>query len=318
MKVVIAHRIGPDFVEDLRQNFPQVEFRTAYTPEEQLREAPDAEVQFGLITGEALEAARKLRWFHFVGIGFDHVLSTAPGLVESDVVMTNSRETHVIAMSDHAMAMVLAFAHRVPDLLEDQRARRWDTKKYFGAMTELAGTTLGILAMGDIGKAVAQRAAGFEMEVYGVDVVRMEPPPGVREVWGVDRLDDMLALSDWFVVTAPLVESTRGLIDAGRLDRLKRGARLIVVSRGGIVDEDALAEAIRSGHLGGAALDATDPEPPVPESPLWDLPNVIISPHVSADSPQMWERRREIFKENLKRYLAGEPLRFVCDKARGF
>jgi phosphoglycerate dehydrogenase-like enzyme len=318
MKVVIAHRIGPDFVEDLRQNFPQVEFRTAYTPEEQLREAPDAEVQFGLITGEALEAARKLRWFHFVGIGFDHVLSTAPGLVESDVVMTNSRETHVIAMSDHAMAMVLAFAHRVPDLLEDQRARRWDTKKYFGAMTELAGTTLGILAMGDIGKAVAKRAAGFEMEVYGVDVVRMEPPPGVREVWGLDRLDDMLALSDWFVVTAPLVESTRGLIDAGRLDRLKRGARLIVVSRGGIVDEDALAEAIRSGHLGGAALDATDPEPPVPESPLWDLPNVIISPHVSADSPQMWERRREIFKENLKRYLAGEPLRFVCDKARGF
>jgi phosphoglycerate dehydrogenase-like enzyme len=318
MKVVIAHRIGPDFVEDLRQNFPQVEFRTAYTPEEQLREAPDAEVQFGLITGEALEAARKLRWFHFVGIGFDHVLSTAPGLVESDVVMTNSRETHVIAMSDHAMAMVLAFAHRVPDLLEDQRARRWDTKKYFGAMTELAGTTLGILAMGDIGKAVAQRAAGFEMEVYGVDVVQMEPPPGVREVWGLDRLDDMLALSDWFVVTAPLVESTRGLIDAGRLDRLKRGARLIVVSRGGIVDEDALAEAIRSGHLGGAALDATDPEPPVPESPLWDLPNVIISPHVSADSPQMWERRREIFKENLKRYLAGEPLRFVCDKARGF
>ena len=318
MKVVIAHRIGPDFVEDLRKNFPQVEFRTAYTPEEQLREAPDAEVQFGLITGEALEAARKLRWFHFVGIGFDHVLSTAPGLVESDVVMTNSRETHVIAMSDHAMAMVLAFAHRVPDLLEDQRARRWDTKKYFGAMTELAGTTLGILAMGDIGKAVAKRAAGFEMEVYGVDVVRMEPPPGVREVWGVDRLDDMLALSDWFVVTAPLVESTRGLIDAGRLARLKRGAHLVLVSRGGIVDEDALAEGIRSGHLGGAALDATDPEPPVPESPLWDLPNVIISPHVSADSPQMWQRRREIFKENLRRYLAGEPLLFVCDKARGF
>ena len=318
MKVVIAHRIGPDFVEDLRKNFPQVEFRTAYTPEEQLREAPDAEVQFGVITGEALEAARKLRWFHFVGIGFDHVLSSAPGLVESDVVMTNARETHVIAMADHALAMVLAFAHRVPDLVEDQRVRRWDTNKYFGAMTELAGTTLGILAMGDIGKAVAQRAAGFDMEVYGVDVVQMEPPPGVREVWGPDRLDEMLALSDWFVVTAPLVESTRGLIDAGRLDRLKRGARLIVVSRGGIVDEDALAEAIRSGYLGGAALDATDPEPPVPESPLWDLPNVIISPHVSADSPQMWERRREIFKENLKRYLAGEPLRFVCDKARGF
>lgn len=318
MKVVITHRIGPGFVGDLRESFPEVEFRTAYTQEEQLREVPDAEVQFGLITEEVLEAARKLRWFHFVGIGFDHILTNAPGLVESDVVMTNARETHVIAMADHAMAMILAFAHRVPDLLEDQRARNWNTNKYFGAMTELAGTTLGTLAMGDIGKGVAQRAAGFDMEVYGVDVVPMEPPPGVREVWGVERLDEMLAISDWFVVTAPLVDSTRGLIDAGRLAHMKRGAHLIVVSRGGIVDEDALVEAIRSGHLGGAALDATDPEPPGPESPLWDLSNVIISPHVSADSPQMWQRRREIFKENLRRYLAGEPLRFVCDKARGY
>lgn len=318
MKVVIAHRIGPDFVEDLRKSFPEVEFREAYTPEEQLREVPDAEVQFGLITEEVLRAARKLRWFHFVGIGFDHILTRAPGLVESDVVMTNARETHVIAMADHALAMVLAFAHCVPDLVEDRRARNWDTIKYFGRMTELAGTTMGILAMGDIGKAVAQRAAGFDMEVYGVDVAPMEPPPGVREVWGVQRLDDMLAISDWFVVTAPLVESTRGMIDAGRLARMKRGAHLVLVSRGGIVDEEALAEAIRSGHLGGAALDATDPEPPVPESPLWDLPNVIISPHVSADSPQMWQRRREIFKENLRRYLDGEPLRFVCDKARGY
>lgn len=318
MKVVIAFRIGSGFVEELRESFPDVEFRTAYTIEEQLREIPDAEVQFGLITGEVLEAARKLRWFHFVGIGFDHILTNAPNLAESDVVMTNARETHVIAMADHAMAMILSFAHRVPDLVDDRRARNWDTIKYFGAMTELAGTTLGILAMGDIGKGVAQRAAGFDMEVYGVDVMQMEPPPGVREVWGPDRLDDMLAISDWFVVTAPLVESTRGLIDAGRLARLKRGAHLVVVSRGGIVDETALAEAIRSGHLGGAALDATDPEPPVPESPLWDLPNVIISPHVSADSPQMWQRRREIFKENLRRYLAGEPLKHVCDKARGY
>jgi len=318
MKVLITHRIGPDFVGGLRKSFPEVEFRTAYTQEEQLREVPDAEVQFGLITEEVLKAARKLRWFHFVGIGFDHILTRAPGLVESDVVMTNARETHVIAMADHALAMVLAFAHCVPDLLEDQRARNWDTIKYFGRMTELAGTTMGILAMGDIGKAVAQRAAGFDMEVYGVDVMPMAPPPGVREVWSVDRLDEMLSISDWFVVTAPLVESTRGLIDAGRLARLKRGAHLILVSRGGIVDEDALAEAIRSGHLGGAALDATDPEPPAPESPLWDLPNVIISPHVSADSPQMWQRRREIFKENLRRYLAGEPLKFVCDKARGY
>ena len=318
MKVILAVDLGDAFVQDLRNSFPEVDFRPAYTIEEQLREAAEAEVQFGLMSGEVFRAAKKLRWFHFVGIGFDVILQGAPELVESDVVMTNARETHVIAMADHALAMVLAFAHRVPDLVEDRRVHRWDTKKYQGAMRELAGTTMGILAMGDIGQAVAQRASGFDIEVYGVDVRRMDPPAGVKEVWGPERLDEVLAVSDWFVVTAPLVDSTRGLLDRQRLTRLKQGAYVIVVSRGGIVLEDALAEALSSGHVAGAALDAVDPEPLVDDSPLWDLPNVIMSPHVSADSPEMWERRRQIFKENLRRYLVGETLLNICDKEKGF
>ena len=318
MKVILAVDLGDAFVEDLRNTFPEVDFRPAYSVEEQLREAPDAEVQFGLMSGEVFRAAKKLRWFHFVGIGFDVILKGAPELVESQVVMTNARETHVIAMADHALAMVLAFAHRVPDLVEDRRAHLWEMKKYQGAMRELAGTTMGILAMGDIGQAVAQRARGFDMEVYGIDVRRMDPPAGVKEVWGPERLEEALAISDWFVVTAPLIDSTRGLLDRQRLARLKQGAYVIVVSRGGIVLEDALAEALSSGHVAGAALDAVDPEPLAADSPLWDLPNVILSPHVSADSPEMWERRRQIFKENLRRYLAGETLLNICDKEKGF
>ena len=318
MKVILAVDLGDTFVEDLRNTFPEVDFRPAYSVEEQLREAPDAEVQFGLMSGEVFRAAKRLRWFHFVGIGFDVILKGAPELVESQVVMTNARETHVIAMADHALAMVLAFAHRVPDLVEDRRAHLWDTKKYQGNMRELAGTTMGILAIGDIGQAVAQRASGFDMEVYGIDVRRMDPPAGVKEVWGPERLEEVLAISDWFVVTAPLIDSTRGLLDRQRLARLKQGAYVIVVSRGGIVLEDALAEALSSGHVAGAALDAVDPEPLADDSPLWDLPNVILSPHVSADSPEMWERRRQIFKENLRRYLTGETLLNICDKEKGF
>lgn len=318
MKVVLTVDLGDAFVQDLRTTFPDVDFQPAYTLEEELREVPDAEVQFGLISRGAFRAAKQLRWFHFVGIGFDVALKSSPELLESEVVMTNARETHVIAMADHALAMVLALAHRVPDLVEDRSAHRWDSKKYMGGMKELAGTTMGILAMGDIGKAVAQRARGFDMDVYGIDVRQMDPPPGANVVWGPDRLDDVLALSDWFVVTAPLIDSTRGLLDASRLACLKQGACIIVVSRGGIVVEDALVDALSSGHLGGAALDAVEPEPLLPDSPLWDLPKVIISPHVSADSPQMWERRREIFKENLRRYLAGETLMNVCNKQKGF
>ena len=318
MKVVLAFDLGEDFVRDLRTAFPQIEFAPAYTVEEQLREVPDAEVQFGLITREVFLKAKQLRWIHFIGAGFDYAVRDNPELVESDVVMTNAPKTHAIAMADHAFAMVLAFAHRVPELIEDQQARRWETKKYRGRMRELPGTTMGVLAMGEVGKAVAQRAQGFEMDVYAVDLRKMDPPFGVREVWDTGRLDDLLAISDWFIVTAPLTDATRGMIGRRQVERLKPGAYVIAVSRGRIIDEEPLVDALRSGRVAGAALDVTAQEPLPSDSPLWDMPNVLLSPHASADSPQLWERRKEAFKENLRRYVAGEPLLNVCDKRAGF
>ena len=318
MKVVLDRDLGEQFVSDLREMFPAVDFRPAYTIEEQVREAPDAEVHFGDLKRDVYLAAKKMRWFQFIGIGFDHILTNIPELVEDEIVITNARETHVIPMAEHVFAMILAFAHKVPQFIEDQRAHRWDGLKYYCQMQELAGTTMGIVAMGDIGKAVAQRAQGFGMEVYGVDIREMSPPSGVREVWGLDRIDDLMAVSDWLVVTAPRTSDTRGMIDRGRLERLKKGAVVVVVSRGSIVDEEALVDGLRSGHIAGAAVDATAQEPPAPDSPLWDAPNLLLSPHVSADSPQLWERRKDIFKENLRRYLAGEPFLNVCDKRAGF
>jgi phosphoglycerate dehydrogenase-like enzyme len=318
MKVVVAYDLGEEFVKDLRATFPTVDFRPAYTTEEQLRVVADAEVQFGELTREVYLAAKRLRWFHFIGIGFDHIVGNIPELVENEVVITNARGTHVIALADHVFAMILALAHNLPELLEDQRAHRWDTLKYYGRVRELAGTTIGLLAMGDIGKAVAQRAQGFGMDVYGVDIRKMDPPPGVKEVWELDRLDDLIALSDWLVVTAPLTPQTHGLINRSRLERLKKGAAVIAVSRGGIVDEDALLDGLRSGHLGGAAFDIFAQEPLPPDNPLWDAPNMLISPHCSPDSLQMWVRRKQIFKENLRSFLAGEPLQNVCNKRAGY
>lgn len=318
MKVVLDRDLGEDFVSDLRATFPSLDIRTAYTIEEQLRLAPETEVHFGEIAREVFLKSKKLRWFHFLGIGFDHIVKKIPELVDADVVMTNTRQTHVIPIAEHAFAMMLAFAHKVPEFVDDQRAHRWETMKYYRRMQELAGTTMGVVAMGDIGRAIAQRAQGFEMDVYAVDIRKMSPPPGVREVWGVDRIDDLMAISDWLVVTAPRTRETRGMIDAGRLARIKQGAFVVVVSRGSIVDEDALVEGLRSGRIAGAALDATAQEPPAPDSPLWDAPNLLLSPHVSADSPQLWVRRKAIFKENLRRYLAGEPLLYVCNRRAGF
>ncbi|MCH8816055.1 MAG: hypothetical protein IH957_13380 [Chloroflexi bacterium] len=139
---------------------------------------------------------------------------------------------------------------------DDQRAHRWDGAKYYGRFAELNGRTMGILAMGDIGEAVARRAHGFGMEVYAVDKRPMSPIPEVREVWGLERLDDLLRISHCFVVTAPLTAESRGIIDRRRIGLLKKGAYVIVISRGHIVDEEALVDALRSGRLGGAGLDA--------------------------------------------------------------
>ena len=316
MKVIIADMLTGEFLGDLRASFPDVQFVEAATPVAQLAHVGDADAFFGWPSREVFRAAERLRWLHNPGTGIDRI-SEVPDIVHSDVVLTNARGPHAAPMADHVLGIV-AFAHRSRELWEDQQARRWEPRKYDGRMVELGGSTMGILALGDIGKAVARRAHAFGMEVYAVDKRSVERPPEVQEVWGLERLDELLGLADWFVVTAPLTEGTRGTIDRRRIGLLKPGSHLIVVSRGGIVDEDALVDALRSGRIAGAGLDVMAEEPLPSDNPLWGLDNVILAPHVSALTPEMWEGRREIFKENLRRFLANEPFLYVCDKSAGF
>ena len=325
MKVVLQndllnneHPQAEDFITELRHSFPSVNFCPANTEADQIREIVDAEVHFGEISPAVFQAANKLRWCHFIGAGFDRLVRTNPSFVASDVILTNAPGTHAIAMADHVMAMILAFAHRLTDLIVDQQKHHWDSLKYRGRMRELQDTTMGILALGAIGQLVAVRAQSFGIKVHAVDLKPMSPPAGVAEVCTLEGLDQLLQISDWFVVTAPLTNQTQGLINRTRIKQLKLGSHVIIISRGGIVDEVALAEGLGSGYIGGAAFDALQTEPLPPDSPFWDMPNVLISPHCSADSPQMWERRREIFKENLSRYLNGAPLLYVCDKRAGY
>ena len=163
-------------------------------------------------------------------------------------------------MADHVLWMMLSLAHRGRELAEDQRLRRWEGEKYARGFVELNGSTMGILAFGDIGQAVARRAAGFDMVVYAADINPAPPPPQVKEVWGLDRLDELMELSDWFVVTAPLTRESKGMIDRRRVCLLKPTSYVIVISRGGIVDEDALADALsravpRAGYAGHGKRD---------------------------------------------------------------
>jgi phosphoglycerate dehydrogenase-like enzyme len=317
MKVVMANRADEGFLDELRSSFPNVTFQPAPTAEEQMAEVKDADVVYGWPTRDAFLAADRLRWIHCPGTGIDRMTSI-PELVNSDVVLTNARGPHAGPMADHVIWMMLGLAHHARGLLEDQRVHRWEPGKYSGRYVQLSGQTMGILALGDIGSAVARRALGFEMQVYAVDKRPMTPPPGVNQVWGVERLDDMLAISDWLVVTPPLTAETKGMIDRRRIGLLKQGAYVIVISRGGIVDEAALVEGLRSGRIAGAGLDVFGQEPLPADNPMWDMDNVIISPHSSAGTPEMSLERQQIFKENLRRFLDNEPFLYVCDKEAGF
>jgi phosphoglycerate dehydrogenase-like enzyme len=318
MKVVMTDML--ETIDELRSSYPEVTFQVATSVDEQTVQIRDADAYVGWPPQEVFIANEKLRWVHVGSTGIDMARTRVPALMDSDVVLTNTRGPHANPMADHAFGMVLNLARPFPVFRDDQRGRVW-SDGHRDRMVDLSGRNMGILALGDVGMAVAQRAHGFGMRVYAVDKLHTQvrnTPPAVGEVWGLDRLDEMLRLSDWLVVTAPLTSETRGLINRRRLGLLRRGSYVIVVSRGNIVDETALIDLLRSGHLAGAGLDATAEEPLPQDSPLWDMENVVLTPHCAAASPDRTEARREVLKENLRRFLSGEPFLYVCDKAAGY
>ena len=237
MKIVVgATLFGEDFATDLKSTFPGVDFAAAYKPVDQKQEIVDADGFMGWPDRESFLSANRLRWIHVPGMGLDR-LDRVPEIAASNVVITNSPGPHTNPMADHAMAMILALSHRVRDLIDDRRAKRWDTNKYAGHMVDLNGTTMGLLGLGGIGKAIVQRALAFGIEVYAVDPSPTDVPAGVRGVWGMDRLDDLLRMSDWLVVTAPRLPELEQIIDMRRIELMKPTAHVIAVSRGGIIDE---------------------------------------------------------------------------------
>ncbi|MEE8364068.1 MAG: D-2-hydroxyacid dehydrogenase [Dehalococcoidia bacterium] len=318
MKVVLAtDHLGADLVERLRDTFPDTEFAAAFTPEDQMREVVDAEVFMGWPSREVFAAGSRLKWVHCVGTGVDNVGALAD-IAAAGTPLTNALGPHTEPMADHVMLSILSLAHVAPELWEDKTAGTWDTAKYAHRMVELNGSTMGLYGLGGIGRAITRRALGFGMEIVAVDPDPAEVPDGVAEVLPPERLDDMVRVADWLVIACPLTARTRGSLDARRLGLLKRGAYLVLISRGGILDEEALAVMLKSGHLAGAALDATLIEPLPPDSPLWALQNVLLSPHSSALTPEMYEGRRQIVIQNLRRYLAGQPFLNVVDAEAGY
>lgn len=263
-----------------------------------------------------LAAAGRLRWLQTGGAGVD-TLPLAE-LARRGVILTNNSGVHAPNIAEHTLAMMLAFARQIPQLVRAQDRHVWRDTDTHRAVFELNGQTLLLLGLGEIGLAIAARAAALNLRVLGVRR-RQRPVPDLPiEIAPMSRLPELLAMADHVVTSLPLTPATAGLLDAERLAAMKPGAYVYNVGRGPVIDTAALVAALQSGYLGGAGLDVVDPEPLPADSPLWDLPNVLITSHTSGASPRYWERGTKILMENAKRFVAGAELLNVVDLEAGY
>jgi phosphoglycerate dehydrogenase-like enzyme len=261
---------------------------------------------------DAWHRAGSLRWLHAASAGVDAVL--LPEVVDSDCVVTNSRGVFDQPIAEHVLCTLLLFAKDMLESLALQREHRWQHRE----SETLAGRRLVIVGVGGIGRAVARLARAVGMDVTGVGRSARDEDPDFAAVVGAGGLDAALAVAEFVVVATPLTPQTRGLFDADRFARLPVGARFVNVGRGALVDEQALVEALRSGQLGGAALDVFATEPLPANSPLWDMRNVVVTPHMAGDFVGWREALGALFADNFARWMAGDPLRNVVDKRKGY
>lgn len=318
MKVLLAANEGDrHFGLITGLGLPGVEVVTALTPDEIGREIVDAEVVYGFPNESQVASARNLKWVQSPGAGVDWVTRNQT-LVERDIVVTNTRGAHGPSIAEHVFAMLFQFTRHLPECAQLQRDHRWDAAGMYRKLTEINGGTMGIVGYGQIGQAVARRAVAFGMDVLAVDANPVAGAPYVDQVWPVARLHDLLAASDVVVLALPLTRESHHLVDAAALGKMKPTSYLIAISRGGIVDEGALLSALTQGRIAGAGLDVTETEPLPPDDLLWDAPNLLITPHLAGASDPKERRCVEIFRDNLIRYVNGEPLQNIVDKVRGY
>ena len=285
-----------------------------------VRVLPGAEVLFAWgIARRHVDKADALRWMHTPLAGVDRVLS--PELLKSSIRVTSSRGVNSIAVAEHTLGLILSMTRGVADSLRAQGESRWAQHEIWSRqppLQELHGQVLGILGLGDIGRELALRARALGMTVWGVVRRPRDRPEYVDRLLVAGKEDVLLRESDIVVLALPLTADTKGIIGERQLKRMKHTARLINIGRGELVQESALVRALREGWIAGAGLDVYATEPLPPSSPLWRLPQVVMTPHIAGTHPKYMGRSADIFLQNLKRYLAGEPLVNEVDKKAGY
>jgi len=320
-KILISFGLPEVFVTKIKSVSPNIEVLQSQDKEEALHLIEDVDILFaGFFSKELFLAARRLKWIQAWGAGVDRLL--LPEVVKSRVIVTNAGGVHPTPISEHVIGLMLCLCRKLHLFIKNQTERKWEGFESWASaeqVEELSGKTVGIVGLGRIGTEIAQKA-----RCLGMRVIATKRDPSQMPSTNVDRLvhptdlTQLLGESDFIVLSLPLTKETKGMIGKPQFENMKRTAYLINVSRGEIVQEDKLIEALKQGWIAGAGLDTFENEPLPGDSELWGFRNVIITPHVAGLTPHYMERLTEIFCENLDRFIQKQPLINVVDKTLGY
>jgi phosphoglycerate dehydrogenase-like enzyme len=315
-RIVLVDAELHELLPQLRQAAPHA--KLIETSAASARELAAADAALGVCSAEVLSKARQLQWIQWLSAGVERCVQQ-PLLRERHILLTNLQRTMGPSMAEHVIAMMLVLSRHLDYYLREQQQARWvKDDAQAPQLLDLGGRTVLVVGLGGIGTEVARRAHAFGMRVIATRASGRTGPDFVSYVGLPDELPKLAKEADFIVNCTPLTPQTTGIFDKQFFATLKPGAYFISVGRGRSTVTADLIAALASGKLAGAGLDVVDPEPLPPESPLWHLPNVIITPHVSAETPFAEEQRNAVVVENLRRYAAGEPMLSVVDVERGY
>jgi len=313
-------RPQPVLAETIRKRWPEMNVVHLPDYDKLPEELPDTDIFVGYsLRAKQLKDARKLKWIHSTAAGVAQLMY--PELRDAGILVTNPSGVFSVPMAEHTMGLILAMARNFPDSVRQQDKAIWSQQELWDKpqhLAEVNGQVLLIVGYGSIGRALAKRAKAFDMRVRGVTRSGQGDGAHVERILPAAQLHEALAEADYVVVSAPETAETKHLIGAAELAKVKRGARLINVGRGSLLDEAALICALKTGALGGAAIDVAETEPLPADSPLWKAPNLFITPHTSALSDRLWVRQAAILVELLERWFDGEEMFNQVDVTRGY
>lgn len=315
--VVGSDHLGEDFPNILQGLFPEANFIKAFDEKDQLNQISNAKVFFGFPSEKLIQCGSNLQWIACPGTGIDKIIKNSKYL-DPKITITNAPIAHVTPMAEHVVGTMVGLAHSFKQLFQDQVHKKWDVEQWNSKIVELRGSNVCIYGYGKLGQSIAKKLKAFEMNIFAIDPITSIKTGSEKSVSPPKELNQILKISNWLIIAAPLIKETENFIKKSNLELMPKGSYVVIISRGGIINEEDLYETLHSGHLAGAGIDATKIEPLPESSPLWNIENAIISQHASALSPQMYEGRRKIFIENVRRFLDNKELLHICNLNKGY